>query len=57
MSIFCYVLAMIFMLVGICDNRLEPLWGEHGPELYEPYLLGIFWMLSAIYIQQRETKE
>lgn len=57
MSIVCYALAMVFMIVGTFDNYLEPFWGDYGPELYEPYLLGIFWMLCAIYLRQRETKE
>ena len=51
MSLICYAIATMFLLMGVFDNRLEPLWDEHGPELYEPYLLAIFWMLCAIYLK------
>lgn len=57
MSFVCYTIAILFLLVGVFDNKLEPLWTEHGPELYEPYLLAIFWMLCAIYLRQQESGE
>ena len=57
MSIICYVIAILFVLVGVFDDSLERFWGEHPPELYEPYLLGIFWILCAIYLRQREDKQ
>lgn len=56
MSIVCYAIATVFIVIGVFDSRLTELWGDHGPELYEPYLLGIFWILCAIYLQQRKKK-
>lgn len=57
MSIVIYFLAFTFILAGIFDDSLGEIWGENRSEVYEPYLLGIFWMLCAIYLRQRETKE